>query len=156
MLLTFHIRWLLITVFPSLIYLFRRSNLESNLWILRHPKAKAKSATGNVHSRVAVGIRDPSSACGSASALSPRYSTELILHSFDPGIFSPWDSYCLEAGVLTPDSPDCFQLELKRDINLVMSPARRKAISCSLVGKGGKIEVSGTEPVATTSVHFLF
>lgn len=85
MLFVFQIQWVLITVFPSLVYLFRRSeNLESNVWILWHPKAKAKSATGNVHPRVAVGIRD------ATSAIIPRYSIGLILRSFfSPGIFSP-------------------------------------------------------------------
>lgn len=73
MLLVFQMWWISLTFFPSLVYLFVRSkNLESNEWILWHPKAKAKPTTGNVHSRAVVGTRDPSRTCGSASALIPR------------------------------------------------------------------------------------
>lgn len=53
-------------------------------------QGKAKPTPGNVHSRAVVGIMDPSRTCGSASALIPRYSIELILQSLvSPGIFSP-------------------------------------------------------------------
>lgn len=122
-----------------------------------NPEANAKPATGNVHSRAAVGIGihlEP------AAQLVPSFPGTALYLLFTPlsaqGYSHQGYLFCLEAGALTLETPDCFQAEPKTDISLVMRPARRKANSCRMVGKGGKTQVSGAEPIATLSVHLLF
>lgn len=122
-----------------------------------NPEANAKSATGNVQSRAAVGIRIHPEPVAQLAPSVPSTALYLLFIPLSAQGYSPQgDLFCLEAEALTLESPDRFQPEPKTDINLVMMPARRKANSCRMVGKGGKMQVSEAEPIATLSVHPLF